>query len=70
MVPLTFLFLKLLANIFRGMNYFSISQPLQLHREIDMFASLVLFKEYVYHEFFMYSTMLSEKRLQLLESLD
>lgn len=69
MVQLTFLFLKLLANIFRGMNYFSTSHPLQLQREIAMFASVVLFKEYVYHEFFMYNTVLSEKRLKLLESL-
>lgn len=70
MVQLTFLFLTLLANIFRGMNYSSTSQPLQQHREIDMFVSVLLFKEYVYHEYFMYNTVLSENRLELLVPFD
>lgn len=70
MVQQTFLFLTLLANIFRGMNYSSTSQPLQLHREIDMFVSVLLFKEYVYHEYFMYNTVLSENRLELLVPFD
>lgn len=35
-----------------------------------MSVSVLLFKEYVYHEYFMYNTVLSEKRVELLESFD